>query len=126
MVDSHSAVRAAIAGELRLLDPAVRSSAEHLAELLDPEFSEIGASGRWWSRSAIIAALAADSRPSDEPIRVSEMRGALLAPDTVHLTYVSDSPMSDDAVRRVRRSSVWRRSERGWRLYFHQGTPSSH
>ncbi len=89
-------------------------------ELLDPEFREIGASGRLWSRSEIIASLVERSRASDEPIKASDMVGVLLAPGVVHLTYVSD-----DGGRRARRSSVWRRTDRGWRLYFHQGTLSS-
>lgn len=120
-MDSTDAVAAAVAGELRLLDHKVRSSAELVSELLDPEFHEIGASGRLWSRSAIIADLVEGSDPSEEPIKVSDMTGVLLAPGLVHLTYVSDR-----SGRRARRSSVWRWSEEGWRVYFHQGTLSSY
>ncbi|GAA2304706.1 hypothetical protein GCM10010149_63050 [Nonomuraea roseoviolacea subsp. roseoviolacea] len=113
-------IQAAIAGELRLLDREVRSSARLMAELLDPEFTEIGASGRFWTRSEIIASVVESTRPADPPITVSDMTGVLLAPDIVHLTDVSDN-----AGRRARRSSVWRRSGDGWRVYFHQGTLSS-
>ncbi|MEV4838266.1 nuclear transport factor 2 family protein [Nonomuraea sp. NPDC049486] len=121
MVDQRTdPVEAAVAGELRLLDPTVRSSANLMAELLHPEFKEIGASGRLWSRSEIIASLVESTRESDEPIRVSDMAGLLLAPGVVHLTYVSDN-----GGRRARRSSVWRWTDAGWRLYFHQGTLSS-
>lgn len=121
MVDQRiDPVEAAVAGELRLLDPAVRSSADLMAELLHPEFREIGASGRLWNRSEIITSLVESSRASDEPIGVSDMAGLLLAPGVVHLTYVSDN-----GARRARRSSVWRWTEAGWRLYFHQGTLSS-
>ena len=45
------------------------------------------------------------------------MSGVLLAPGIVHVTYVSDH-----AGRRARRSSVWRLTDDGWRVYFHQGT----
>jgi hypothetical protein len=121
MVDQRiDPVEAAVAGELRLLDPAVRSSADLMTGLLHPEFREIGASGRLWNRSEIIASLVESSRASDEPIRVSDMAGLLLAPGVVHLTYVSDNSR-----RRARRSSVWRWTEAGWQLYFHQGTLSS-
>ncbi|MDA0643418.1 nuclear transport factor 2 family protein [Nonomuraea ferruginea] len=121
MVDQRTdPVEAAVTGELRLLDPTVRSSANLMAELLHPEFKEVGASGRLWSRSEIIASLAGSTRESDEPIRVSDMTGLLLAPGVVHLTYVSDN-----GGRRARRSSVWRWTDAGWRLYFHQGTLSS-
>jgi hypothetical protein len=122
MVDrSKDPVEAAVTGELRLLDPAVRSSADLMAEFLHPEFTEIGASGRLWSRADIIASVVETSRPSDAPIQASEMKGVLLAPGVVHLTYVTD----DDG-RRARRSSVWLRTEAGWQLYFHQGTLSSY
>jgi hypothetical protein len=112
-------VQAAIAGEMRLLDPRVRSSAAPTGELLDPEFREIGASGRLWDRSSIMAALSQEPEPA-APISVSDMHGTLLVPGIVHLTYVSDNNG-----RRARRSSLWRWSEQGWRLYFHQGTLSS-
>ncbi|MFG3437602.1 DUF4440 domain-containing protein [Nonomuraea sp. NPDC047897] len=110
-------VRAAIAGELRILEPAVRTSAALLDEFLDPEFTEIGASGQLWDRPSIIALLA--DGPPPAPVTVTDMAGRLLAPGLVHLTYVSDT-----AGRRARRSSLWRCTEQGWRVLFHQGTPS--
>ncbi|WP_406318934.1 DUF4440 domain-containing protein [Streptosporangium sp. NBC_01639] len=113
-------IQAAIAGEIRLLDPEVRSSAVLMGELMDPEFTEIGASGRRWDRLSLITALSQDPDPSVVPIAVSDMEGRLLAPGIVHLTYVSDNNG-----RRARRSSIWRRSAQGWRLYFHQGTLSA-
>lgn len=113
-------IQAAIAGEIRLLDPEVRSSAVLMDELMDPEFTEIGASGRLWDRLSLITALSQDPDPSVVPIAVSDMEGRLLAPGIVHLTYVSDNNG-----RRARRSSIWRRSAQGWRLYFHQGTLSA-
>jgi hypothetical protein len=36
--------------ELALLTPEVRGSADQLEELLDPDFAEIGKSGRLWTR----------------------------------------------------------------------------
>jgi hypothetical protein len=118
--DQGDFVWAAISAEMRLYDPEVRSSAVLMGELLDAEFTEIGASGRHWDRASIIAALTQDTDPSAAPISVSDMEGRLLAPEIVHLTYVSDNNG-----RRARRSSIWRRSEQGWRLYFHQGTLSA-
>ncbi|MEU7900740.1 DUF4440 domain-containing protein [Nonomuraea sp. NPDC049152] len=119
--EQDDSVQAAISGEIRLLDPEVRSSAVLMGEFLDPEFTEIGASGRLWDRSSIIAAVTQDADPSAAPIVASDMEGRLLAPGIVHLTYVSDNNG-----RRARRSSIWRRSEQGWLVYFHQGTLSSH
>jgi deazaflavin-dependent oxidoreductase (nitroreductase family) len=110
-------VQAAIDGELRLHDPAVRRSAGQVEKLLDPEFFEFGASGRRWARADMVAALLAEG---DEPIVASDVVGTRLADDIVQVTYVSVR-----GERQARRSSVWRRTQGTWRLYFHQGTPMS-
>lgn len=87
--------------------------------LLDPDFEEIGASGKVWSRQAIIEHLSVTEEPSSaEPLIGDEdMTGRQLADNLVLLTYVSDA-----SGRRARRSSLWRRSGGSWRLLHHQGT----
>jgi hypothetical protein len=114
-------VNEAIAGELLLMDPAFRSSGE-AARLLDPEFVEVGASGRRYSYAETIDGL--PSKPgssADGPCyEPSAITGVVLAPGLVHLTFetVFDG-------HRARRSSLWRKrdEETGWRMYYHQGTP---
>ncbi|WNF28752.1 nuclear transport factor 2 family protein [Streptomyces sp. C11-1] len=117
-------VDAAIAAELRLMDPAVRSSPSLAQQLLDPEFVEVGSSGRRWTYAEMLDALpdldGGDAGgPRHEP---SGMTGVVLAPGIVHLTYES---LIDG--RRARRSSLWRRQPDGtgtaWRMYYHQATP---
>ncbi|MFJ9659050.1 DUF4440 domain-containing protein [Streptomyces griseoflavus] len=116
-------VRAAIEGELRLMDPAVRSSRTEVVRLLDPEFTEVGASGRRYTYEEMIAELhdhpgsSADG-PVHEP---SEITGVLLAPGLVHLTYETRFDG-----RRALRSSLWREQDEdtGWRMYYHQATPT--
>lgn len=122
MHDEAEQVDAAVAAELRLMDPAVRASREQAMSLLDPEFVEVGASGRRWTYDEMLAALpeldgAAGDGPRYEP---SHMTGAVPAPGLVHLTYETSL-----GGRRARRSSLWRRSgDTGeWRLYYHQATP---
>ncbi|MER5936189.1 DUF4440 domain-containing protein [Streptomyces sp. NPDC001928] len=115
-----TAVEAAIERELRLLQPEVRSSPELLAELLHPDFQEFGASGRHWDRPSIIASLVAGEDPGPRPVVVSRMDGVQLAPDVVHLTF--DTELNG---RSAHRSSLWRRTDDGWQMYFHQGTPFS-
>ncbi|MBT2539257.1 nuclear transport factor 2 family protein [Streptomyces sp. ISL-44] len=112
----------AIAGELRLMDPSVRMSRSLARELLDPDFVEVGASGRRWTYEEMLAALpeldgAAEDGPRYEP---SEMAGVLLAPGLVHLTYETTI-----AGHRARRSSLWRKQSAGstWQMYYHQATP---
>ncbi len=110
------AVESVIALERELLKPSVRGSVEALDALLDPEFREIGASGRLWTRDDVLQALPAETTgitASDE-----EMGGRRLTDDLVLLTYITD-----EAGRRARRSSLWRLDEElGWRLLHHQGT----
>ncbi|MET8498177.1 nuclear transport factor 2 family protein [Streptomyces microflavus] len=118
MSEPSPAVAAAIEGELRLLDPVVRASADLLASLLHPGFREIGTSGRLWNRETIIEALTADDAPRPGPLTASRMQGVELCTDLVHLTFDTESKGL-----RSHRSSLWRLTGAGWRLYFHQATP---
>lgn len=115
--DRERAVQAAIDGEMRLLEPEVRASPARVLELLDPEFTEFGASGRRWDVESILRVTSGGSVSPESPVKVSDMSGVVLAPGVVHLTYFSDHDG-----RRAWRSSLWRLTDTGWRLYFHQGT----
>ncbi|MGW2830373.1 nuclear transport factor 2 family protein [Streptomyces sp. NPDC001286] len=122
MTSETDEVREAIAGELRLMDPHVRGSRSLAGQLLDPDFVEVGASGRRWTYEEMLAALpemdgASESGPRYEP---SEITGVLLAPGLVHLTY--ETTLDGN---RARRSSLWRRRNAAgtWRMYYHQATP---
>ncbi|MFF4094296.1 DUF4440 domain-containing protein [Streptomyces sp. NPDC001834] len=115
--ESERFIQAAIDGEMRLLDPAVRAVPDRVLELLDPEFHEIGASGRRWDVESILAVTSGGTVSPKSPAEVSDMSGTVLAPGLVHLTY-----FTDDQGRRAWRSSLWRLTETGWRMYFHQGT----
>ncbi|MFH8610508.1 DUF4440 domain-containing protein [Streptomyces sp. NPDC018029] len=118
MTDRTPAVQAAIEGELRLLDPEVRASPELFGALLHPEFTEFGASGAQWDRASIVRVLTASPAPGTRPFTTSRMRGVQLADDLVHLTFDTDNNG-----RRAHRSSLWRRTDGTWRLWFHQATP---
>ncbi len=118
-----------IASELALLSPAVRRDPAQVQALLDPDFVEVGASGRLWTRAELIAALAeerpaeerpAEERPAEAAREVSEFRACALSSDLVLLTY-----LSDHGERRSWRSSLWRLSGAQWLLRYHQGTPAA-
>jgi len=115
-------VNAAVAGELALMDPAVRASHSEFIRLLDPEFVEVGSSGRRYTYDEMVTWLPdhAGSSPDGPRYEPGDITGVLLAPGLVHLTYETDFDG-----RRARRSSLWRRrsEETGWRMYYHQGTP---
>ncbi|MBM7415804.1 MULTISPECIES: DUF4440 domain-containing protein [Nocardiaceae] len=101
--------------EKALLDPSTRASAQDLEELLDPQFEEIGASGRVWARAEMIEALLRER--DEEPIVAVGFVGREIATDVVLVTYETVH-----AGVRARRSSLWRSSNGAWRLVFHQGT----
>ncbi|MEU6676179.1 DUF4440 domain-containing protein [Streptomyces sp. NPDC046925] len=115
-------IREAIAGELRLMDPGVRTSRARARQLLDPEFTEVGASGRRWTYEEMLDALPElDGADGDGPrYEPSAFTGVLLAPGLVHLTYETTQ-----GERRARRSSLWRKQDSNapWQMYYHQATP---
>ncbi|MFD8818124.1 DUF4440 domain-containing protein [Streptomyces sp. NPDC059627] len=118
--ENQRAVQAAVDAELRLLDPEVRARPDLVLELLDPEFTEVGVSGRRWDATSILTVTSGGSVSPESPVEVSGMSGTVLAPGIVHLTY-----FADNQGRRAWRSSLWRLTETGWRVYYHQGTPAA-
>jgi len=103
--------------ECRLLTPSVRSSPAAVSALLHPEFHEFGASGRHWTRQAIIDALATEP-PGGQAPEATDMTAVRLADTIIQVTYVTTHP---DHV--ARRSTLWRKeADAGWLAYFHQGT----
>ena len=108
----------AIAAERETLSPEVRADPARLERLLAPDFHEFGASGAEHVFTGTAALVAADTRPGDEAIAVTDLRGWLLADGLVMLKYTSARPG-----RRVHRTSLWRRSAPGrWQIFHHQGT----
>ncbi|MEU0673530.1 DUF4440 domain-containing protein [Streptomyces sp. NPDC006172] len=122
MTHESDDVNEAIRGELSLLDPAVRSSRVRYQRLFDPEFVEVGTSGRRYTYDEMMAELPDHAGSTAEGPRYdpSAITGVVLAPGLVHLTFET---IFDG--RRSRRSSIWRKQDEatGWRMYYHQGTP---
>jgi hypothetical protein len=112
-------VQAAIAGELLLLERSVQRSPEALGLLLHQDFFAFDPYGRRLDRQRAMDAFASHGAlPGLEGVaRVSELEGMRISRDVVLLRYISR-----DMDQRCNRSSVWRMTRNGWRLYFHQGT----
>ncbi|WP_139274123.1 DUF4440 domain-containing protein [Saccharopolyspora flava] len=111
-------VAEAMAAERESLSNACRSDAQRLGRLLAPDFHEFGSSGGEFGRE-VVDLVAAATDPEDEPIRVENLRGWLIADGVVMLKYTSES-----AGRRSNRTSLWRRVAPGrWQMFHHQGTP---
>jgi hypothetical protein len=84
-----------------------------------PDYWEVGASGRRYSREFILQMLA-DAPPvnaATDRWRASGHALRQLGPDTYLLTY-----SLRQGERLTRRSTIWERTSQGWRILFHQGT----
>jgi ribonuclease HI len=101
--------------ERELLRPETRADMGRTGVLLHPDFTEIGSSGRIWTRDALMMAL--EENPAG-PTELELLGAERLGESTVLLTYRSYS-RSGTALR----SSLWVLDGAQWRLRFHQGTP---
>jgi hypothetical protein len=120
------------------LDPALAPLLAELAELepifhtrafgttllefearMAPDYWEVGASGRCYSRAAIAAHLARTPAVLAEESgwRCTEHGLRVLAADTYLVTY-----LLFQGQRVSRRSTVWRRERGRWQILYHQGT----
>lgn len=99
--------------ERSLLTDEVRTDPASVAALLHPEWEEIGASGRRWSRDELLAEIA----PLPSPVELELLATHELSPDAQLLVWrsVGEQP--------ALRSSLWVRVGGRWRQRFHQGTP---
>ncbi len=106
--------------EMELIQPAVRHNRARMEALLDPEFVEIGASGRVWSRPQILDLLATEQHFEPPQITDFQVRTLIpnIAPQLALVTYRTRSPQRGAALR----SSLWRCDGSQWRCVFHQGT----
>lgn len=101
--------------EKELLTDKVRSNPDRVRELLHPQFTEFGSSGRIWTRSRLLAEIA----PLPMRLRYEPIGAERLGPDTILLRWRALSAHSQWL-----RSSVWQRLDGKWRLLFAQGTPT--
>jgi hypothetical protein len=108
--------------ERSLMEPGVRSSPEALAALLAEEFIEFGASGTIYDkRQAIDAAAHSD----DHAISLHDFTAQALAPNVALVTYRATTRSAAGQERYSLRSSIWKMTDAGWKLVFHQGTPTA-
>ncbi len=109
--------------EISLHQPTVRSNADRLEELLHESFAEIGRSGQSYCKADIVRQLSSEERSA--VIWAQDFVMHEIGDDIVLLTYKSGHLDSEgDVSRHTLRSSLWQRTELGWRVRFHQGTPT--
>jgi len=92
--------------------------------MTSPDYFEIGASGRLYTREFVLQVLEERHRsPLAEPDDwgASDLRLLSVSADTWLLTYLLEQRLSN-GLRISRRSTLWRRTSDGWLILFHQGT----
>jgi hypothetical protein len=92
--------------------------------MTSPDFFEIGASGRLYSRDFILHTLEdRSSKPLPHPDLWSTQDFQLypLGPDTWLLHYLLEQTLPEGR-RLTRRTTIWRQQPEGWQILFHQGT----
>ncbi|WP_051399727.1 nuclear transport factor 2 family protein [Haloechinothrix halophila] len=89
----------------------------YMRRLMSENFFEFGRSGRRYSRAECLAFPDQELNATLRDIDVHE-----IAPAVALVTYVSEVRYSETQV--SYRSSLWVRSDAGWQLRFHQGTPT--
>jgi hypothetical protein len=102
-----------LANERLLLRLGPACPQDCVERLLAAEFVEFGASGRVWTRAAMLEEL---QLCGERALELSDADCQSLGPDAVLLTYRIAGE------RESLRSSVWVRREGRWQLIFHQGT----
>jgi hypothetical protein len=83
------------------------------------DFFEFGRSGRVYTRDRIIQL---DSQPIHAVLPLPNLAIRLLDKNTAQITYNSHVDR-EGIIEYARRSSIWSRTESGWVMRFHQGTP---
>jgi hypothetical protein len=92
-----------------------RADFEHM---MADDYWEFGASGQSYSRDFILRAL--ETRPEDATEagwQTSNFHCRRLDTDTYLLTYTLLQ-----GLRKTRRATIWRNTDAGWKILFHQGT----
>jgi ribonuclease HI len=102
--------------ERELLVRSARGDGARLNELLHPQFVEVGASGRRWTRADMIEALVAD--PDLGALEVDDVVASVVSDDAVLVTYTTRRSTAS-----IHRASLWVRHGESWAVRYHQGTP---
>ena len=103
-----------IALERSLLTDEVLGDPAAVAALLHPQWSEVGRSGRLWTREELLDEIG----PLEEEASLDVISCMPVAPDTMLLLWRSVTDSGSTL-----RSSLWVRERGHWQQLYHQGTP---
>lgn len=114
-----------IVEELRRLEESLwreetRFDRAYMERLLAPGYFEFGRSGRVWTREETVGLR---RRMIRARLPLPRFAVQLISPMVALVTYRSEG-LADD-VEVGNRSSLWTKTDDGWKLVFHQGTPTN-
>lgn len=104
--------------EVSLWVSQTRFDQAYMDRLLSPDFFEFGRSGRIYKREETLAV------PSQEIPALLPLEAFTLHPvskNSILVTYISR--LKKETLERANRASLWVKTDEGWQLRFHQGTP---
>jgi hypothetical protein len=96
-----------------------RFDPEYMDRILSPDFFEFGRSGRIYKREEILSIPCREIRAT---LPLQDFAIHPITEDVVLVTYVS-KVQGDKTLEVGNRSSLWHKTNSGWQLQFHQGTP---
>jgi len=107
--------------ETSLLQPEIRSSREKLDVLLAEDFIEFGSSGSVYHKSDTLQNL---TTTTDIVVyELSDFEAKELSENFVLTIFKTKRTINDTDVVISLRSSIWKRTDSVWQMFFHQGTP---
>ena len=95
-----------------------RYDLKYMREVLSPEFFEFGRSGRKYN---IEETLSSPKQEINILLPLKDFKVHIISEEVFLITYLSE--ISGKELLKSNRSSLWKKTESGWRLMFHQGTP---
>ena len=98
--------------------PELGSTRQDFERMTSPDFWEVGASGRRYSREYVLDILEERvASPPDDAWQIEDFHCAEIANANYLVTYTLNQ-----GLRVTRRATIWRRTADGWQAVYHQGT----
>ena len=97
--------------------PAFGKNGFDWEEMMAPDYWEVGASGRRYSREFVLDTLEARLPGDEDQWETRGFHCLEIAPDNYLVTYTLLQ-----GARVTRRATLWRRTKSGWKVLYHQGT----
>ena len=108
-----------------LLTPEGRGDPKVVRRLIAEDFVEFGSSGTVYRKPEIVRFLAEEAREAEPgAVTTADWEVSSLADQIALVTYrATRHAAGGGGTVSSLRSSIWRRTEAGWQMVFHQGTP---